>query len=150
MPRKCSALIDLISIGEYHPRGIVKHPLIELARGNMPPFLIIDESIANRGYSLEVSAERKLLSAIVERAVRDFLGSNETEAESAKNWFFEQNGGSSRDRRFTFSWVCEQLSLDQGSVLGEIARMEDNEEQRAKFPRRVFSVRSLKPMRRSY
>jgi len=116
----------------------------------MPPFLIIDESIANRGYSLEVSAERKLLSAIVERAVRDFLGSNETEAESAKNWFFEQNGGSSRDRRFTFSWVCEQLSLDQGSVLGEIARMEDNEEQRAKFPRRVFSVRSLKPMRRSY
>lgn len=70
--------------------------------------------------------ERRLLLAILERAILDFVGNEPREVESASDWFFgEQNGGGC-DRPslpFSFQWVCEGLDLDAQRVAAFVSAL---------------------------
>jgi len=66
--------------------------------------------------------ERRLLLAILERAVLDYVGNDQSELEHAEQWLFGDSGRSSCDF-FSFSWVCEQLDLDSTSIAEKIRSM---------------------------
>jgi hypothetical protein len=65
--------------------------------------------------------ERRLLMAILERAILDFVGNNEREVQEAEDWLFDNQ--SSTNYTFSFEWLCEQLDLDSGSIAQQIKDM---------------------------
>jgi hypothetical protein len=68
------------------------------------------------------SPERRLLLAVLERAILDYVGNDRREIEEAETWLFgdvENKEG----RPFSFHWVCEQLDLDVIKVSTEIRQM---------------------------
>ena len=66
--------------------------------------------------------ERRLLLAILERAILDFVGNDERELEQAEQWLFapERSG---KNEHFSFEWVCEQLDLDPNRIAAKIKQM---------------------------
>ena len=66
------------------------------------------------------SPERRLLLAILERAILDYVGNDEREVEQAREWLF---GLESAAHHFSFSWVCEQLDLDPKRISQKIKAM---------------------------
>jgi hypothetical protein len=66
--------------------------------------------------------ERRLLLAILERAILDYVGNDERELEHAQQWLFGELGRASGDF-FSFQWVCEQLDLDPTSIAQKIKAM---------------------------
>lgn len=61
--------------------------------------------------------ERRLLLAILERAILDFVGNDEKEAKDAESWIFAGNENESQDDDLlTFNGVCCQLDLDPTMV----------------------------------
>lgn len=68
------------------------------------------------------SPERRLLMAIFERALLDYVGNDKREYEEAKEWLFE---GMPHERmsQFTFSWICHELDLDIFEIRKRIADM---------------------------
>lgn len=66
--------------------------------------------------------ERRLLLAILERAILDYVGNEPKEIEEAERWLFSEieEGNSSQ---FSFSWVCEQLDLDTFKIANKIRVM---------------------------
>lgn len=66
------------------------------------------------------SPERRLLLAILERAILDYVGNDEREVEQAREWLF---GSDSSTHHFSFSWVCEQLDLDAHRISQKIKAM---------------------------
>ncbi len=68
------------------------------------------------------SPERRLLLAVLERAILDFLGNDSDEIDEAEHWLFtEQND--SPQKAFSFAWVCSELDLDLNGVLDKIRKM---------------------------
>lgn len=55
--------------------------------------------------------ERRLLLAILERAILDYVGNDVTEVSSSEEWLFSELDEPSMEE-FTFPWVCQQLDLD--------------------------------------
>ena len=76
-------------------------------------------------YSIQCG-EKKLLVAILKRAVLDYCSGNTEEADQARDWIF-QDLDSSKFREFTFPWVCEHLGLNHRQVATEIQRIESDE-----------------------
>lgn len=67
------------------------------------------------------SPERRLLAAMLERAILDFVGNDSKEIEEAEEWLF----GSFEQpyAPFTFPWLCQELDLDIKQVKQDIHRM---------------------------
>lgn len=57
--------------------------------------------------------ERRLLAAILRRAVLDYLGDSSELVEEAKEWIFE----SSPSSEYSFHWICEYLGLQEEEFL---------------------------------
>ncbi len=68
------------------------------------------------------SPERRLLMAIFERALLDYVGNDKKEYEEAKEWLFD---GMPNERMefFTFSWICHELDLNVADIRKKIADM---------------------------
>lgn len=69
--------------------------------------------------------ERRLLVAMLERAVFDYFGNQADDQREAASWLFDPLDN---DTTFSFAWVCRQLDLDQQAVLQRIRRMKPREE----------------------
>jgi hypothetical protein len=68
------------------------------------------------------SPERRLLLAILERAILDYVGNDPREVEEATTWIFEEASPPQRSF-FSFGWVCEQLDLDAKQIAEKIRAM---------------------------
>lgn len=69
--------------------------------------------------------ERRLLLAILERAILDYVGNDEQEVAAAESWLFDdlENLAHEPYDDFTFPWVCQQLDLDMFEIAATIKRM---------------------------
>ncbi|MCB0325180.1 MAG: hypothetical protein KDD69_16470 [Bdellovibrionales bacterium] len=63
--------------------------------------------------------ERKLLLAVLKRAVLDFLSADQSTRAEASDWIFRDDG----KQQFTISWICEQLELDRDQLLKQIKQL---------------------------
>jgi hypothetical protein len=66
--------------------------------------------------------ERRLLLAILERAILDYVGNDVKEVEEAEVWLFGDLD-SPRNAQFSFPWICEQLDLDTYRIAAKIRSM---------------------------
>ena len=65
-------------------------------------------------------AERKLLIAVLRRALFDYFGNKKSDKASAAEWLFDE---SSSTELFSFNWVCEQLGFEPKHVLSRILQL---------------------------
>ena len=65
--------------------------------------------------------ERRLILAILERAILDFVGNEQKEALDAEYWMFGDDGDD--DSQFSFTWACSQLDLSPATVREKIRQM---------------------------
>lgn len=73
----------------------------------------------------ELSPEKRLLCAVMEQAIRDYLDQGTTESLEAGRWIFEDRGDDEA-LTFSFSWICRQLDLEKTSVRGRITEIASN------------------------
>ncbi|MFO0416744.1 MAG: hypothetical protein ACK5Y6_05595 [Pseudomonadota bacterium] len=66
--------------------------------------------------------ERRLLLAILERAILDYVGNDAREVEEAEEWLFGWIDTGTRSQ-FSFPWLCEQLDLDCNKIARQIKAM---------------------------
>ncbi len=66
--------------------------------------------------------ERRLLLAILERAILDYVGNDAREVEEAEMWLFGDLDVPTNEQ-FSFPWVCEQLDLDMYRISSKIRSM---------------------------
>jgi hypothetical protein len=67
------------------------------------------------------SPERRLMLAILERAILDYVGNDPREIEGASDWLFADESVS--EDEFSFAWVCSELDLDAARVAEYIRAM---------------------------
>ena len=67
------------------------------------------------------SPERRLILAVLERAILDYVGNESEEVQQAKNWLFGEDALDTNP--FSFGWVCQQLDLDPIRVTRKIKNM---------------------------
>jgi len=69
--------------------------------------------------------ERRLLLAVLERAILDYVGNDSQEIQEAEDWLFGDLDSFSSEpyAEFTFPWVCQQLDLDVFQIAAVIKRM---------------------------
>ncbi|NLF25623.1 MAG: hypothetical protein GX589_08225 [Deltaproteobacteria bacterium] len=98
--------------------------------GSNLPVPTIDEDAYNLFDipNLTGTAERNLLMAVLERAIRDYVGNCSEEAESAREWLFDLEG--TTHDIFSFAWLCHQLDLQPMKVLSKISKMPKRGENR--------------------
>ncbi len=74
------------------------------------------------------SPERRLLAAILERAVLDYHGNDKRQASAAEEWLTEwqQDDTENNHEQFTFPWVCEQLELQPKDTTNMIINKKRN------------------------
>jgi hypothetical protein len=68
------------------------------------------------------SPERRLLLAILERAILDYVGNDMREVVEAQEWLFDDHATPGRSH-FSFQWICEQLDLDHRHIADKIKAM---------------------------
>ena len=68
------------------------------------------------------SPERRLLMAIFERALLDYVGNDKREYEEAKEWLFESMPNEQMIQ-FSFTWICHQLDLEINEIRKKIIDM---------------------------
>lgn len=68
------------------------------------------------------SPERRLLLAILERAILDYVGNDPREVHEAQEWLFGSPEADTRSQ-FSFVWLCEQLDLDHRKIARKIKAM---------------------------
>ncbi|RIL07512.1 MAG: hypothetical protein DCC75_09965 [Proteobacteria bacterium] len=66
--------------------------------------------------------ERRLLLAVLERAILDYVGNDAVECKAAEEWLFSESDEEEMDE-FTFLWVCQQLDLNAKQIAATIKRM---------------------------
>ncbi|NBW42181.1 hypothetical protein EBR25_14510 [bacterium] len=67
--------------------------------------------------------ERNLLMAVLERAILDFVGNDKKEASHAEEWLFGDEVQDKIHSPFTFSWICQQLDLDEKFISQTVKSM---------------------------
>lgn len=84
-----------------------------------------DESVIFEVLSSRRSTpEGRLMIAVLERAVLDFIGNEKNEAHDAERWIFDTSTVDLDDpHEFSFDWVCDELGLTSTHVRQVIARM---------------------------
>jgi len=73
--------------------------------------------------------ERRLILAVLERAILDFVGNDEKETEAAEAWLF----GDLEEKNFTefsFPWICQELDLETDNIAKKIREMPKRGSQR--------------------
>ena len=65
--------------------------------------------------------ERRLLLAILERAILDFVGNDEKELAEAQDWLFDDFEGDGP--AYSFPWLCQELDLHTPEILEKIKAM---------------------------
>lgn len=85
---------------------------------------VIDNEAYNLidGPKLTGTPERRLLLAMLERAILDFVGNDSLEVDQAQQWIFSDLEDPDF-LPFTFSWVCQQLDLDHQRIAKTIKEM---------------------------
>lgn len=71
--------------------------------------------------NLTGTPERRLLLAVLERAILDFVGNDEKEMAQAEEWIFDSDNEDSGD--FSFGWVCQELDLNVLTIQEKIKNM---------------------------
>jgi hypothetical protein len=66
--------------------------------------------------------ERRLILALLERAILDFVGNEQKEALESEQWIFNDDLGG-EDDQFSFNWTCLQLDLDANHIRRKIREM---------------------------
>jgi hypothetical protein len=66
--------------------------------------------------------ERRLLAAILERAILDYVGNDEKEMLEAGEWIFA-DADSAMAGEFSFPWLCRELDLDVKFISEKIRAM---------------------------
>jgi hypothetical protein len=85
--------------------------------------MIDDESTGLfEGPNLTGTPERRLLLAVLERAILDYVGNEDREVEAAKEWLFGDLD-EQLHTEFSFPWVCRELDLDIATVVTKIRSM---------------------------
>ena len=77
-------------------------------------------SLYDQRSSLE-QPERKLLVAMLERAILDYVGNDSKQVQAAEDWLF--SGENQGNEAYSFNWICEQLDLDSGRTTEIIKAM---------------------------
>ena len=67
--------------------------------------------------------ERRLLVALLRRALFDYVSGATAERRAAKEWLFDEAGP---DDDFSFRWVCQQLDFQPDMVLSRIKSIRPN------------------------
>ncbi len=89
---------------------------------NFSPSIAEDENSIFDAPNETGSPERRLLLAVLERAILDYVGNDAREIQEATAWIFGEAEGYN-DREFSFSWICKELDLDTQSISKIIAEM---------------------------
>ncbi|WKZ57499.1 MAG: hypothetical protein QY326_02210 [Bdellovibrionota bacterium] len=66
--------------------------------------------------------ERRLLLAVLERAILDFVGNDQREIEEAAEWLFSDLEDPEYGE-FSFAWICRELDLDYKKISQQIREM---------------------------
>lgn len=76
--------------------------------------------------------ERRLILAILERAILDFVGNDAKEVLTSEDWMFGDDDDEDDDvmTEFSFRWVCQQLDLDLKDIREKIKAMPKRGESR--------------------
>ena len=67
--------------------------------------------------------EKRLLAAVLQRAITDYLGGEGELREGARSWLMDDEP---TDAPLTFRFICEALDLDVGSLRVAIQRQAEN------------------------
>lgn len=67
--------------------------------------------------------EKRLLAAVLQRAITDFLSGEGEVKEGARLWLFDDEP---TDAPLTFRFICEALDLDAESLRSAIGRQAEN------------------------
>ena len=69
--------------------------------------------------------ERRLLAALLERAILDFVGNDTSEVEAAEEWLFDWQSEDADVpmQDFSFRWICHYLDLNPTKVAAFIKAM---------------------------
>jgi hypothetical protein len=65
--------------------------------------------------------ERRLLLAVLERAILDYVGNDEKEIAEADDWIFDSDP--INKSVFSFGWLCQELDLDEEVIAEKIRSM---------------------------
>lgn len=90
-------------------------------RANVP---LIDDDAATLFDTPNMTGtpERRLILAVLERAVLDYVGNDERETESAEAWLFGDLDNQASGE-FSFTWICRELDLDVQKIARKISEM---------------------------
>lgn len=73
--------------------------------------------------NLTGTPERRLLLAILERALLDFVGNDPNEVSESEAWLFDSSQAPERSEPFTFVWICKELDLDVADIRDKVQAM---------------------------
>jgi hypothetical protein len=90
-------------------------------RANIP-FIDDDAATLFDTPNMTGTPERRLLLAVLERAVLDYVGNDEREMEAAEAWLFEDLNNQ-QSGEFSFTWICRELDLDVKKIAQKISEM---------------------------
>lgn len=68
------------------------------------------------------SPERRLLLAVLERAILDYVGNDKKEVEQSEQWIFGDLDNPTNSP-FSFPWLCRELDLDIFDIANKIRLM---------------------------
>lgn len=71
--------------------------------------------------------ERRLLAAVLQRAITDYLTGDGDLQKSAEDWLFENEELSSNGDTFGFSFICEALDFHKDELLKAVRRQHDEQ-----------------------
>lgn len=95
--------------------GVCLHVSISIPEMNEDAYQLFD--IKNE----TGTPERRLLLAIIERAILDYVGNEAKEKEEAGFWLFLDSSDS--EDQFSFEWTCSQLDLQSKAIRDKIKKM---------------------------
>ena len=78
--------------------------------------------------------EKSLLVAMLQRALLDYVGSQEVDRVDARNWLFAPPAPESE---FSFCWVCQHLDINADQLLRRVGTMQplcDSPDQSRRVP----------------
>ena len=73
--------------------------------------------------NLTGTPERRLLLAVLERAILDFVGNDRKEVEAAEEWLFDEDVPQRPFEHFSLPWICQELDLDFAEVVDTVRNM---------------------------
>lgn len=71
-----------------------------------------------------ISGERRLVSAILRRAILDFLGDSKDLISESEIWIFK----GTEEREYSFNWICETLGIDSTGLKSKLRELRDSGE----------------------